>query len=356
MASLIHIHDQPEDSTAMMLAISQPATRQVDAAALPTLIDDFLAAKAKQINERSAAGYRLDLAPFIAWWQQRQNTILTDDSFVEMTDWIKAHYRNGFGQPASATTIWRTTKRVRQLLTWAHAKGYISVSLTDMCPLYPVDGKDKYWPDTEDLTAMLDACSGDSRLRDSALILFAAATGARRFEIAAVDVSWLEFDTPVTQLDAGGTHSGFVHLQTVKRDTKGIMRPRWSMFDSFTGLMLKAYIRASGVTDNLFGLTDNGIQLAIRRIGKIAGLPQIHPHAFRHCLIDYWREENATAGVMADLALKMHVGHALPKSDATTRYQNWTNWQRNKDRIRQFYRSPVERIAIDWRLYPVHIA
>lgn len=81
---------------------------------------------------------------------------------------------------------------------------------------------------------------------------------------------------------------------------------------------------------SLFGLTDNGIQLMVRRIGAIAQLPRIHPHAFRHCLIDYWREANATAGIMADLALKMHVGHALPKSDVTTRYQNWSNWQRTR--------------------------
>lgn len=354
MASL-RINSQPDERITAMIAIAPPVQRQVDAAALPQLVDDFLVAKAKQISERSAVGYRLDLAPFLAWWNQRQNHILTDDSFTEMTGWIAAHYRNGFGQPATATTIWRTTKRVRQLLTWAHTKGYIPVSLTDMCPLYPADEKEKYWPDTDDLTAMLAACSGDSRLRDSALILFAAATGARRFEIAAVDVSWLRFDTPMTQLYAGGVHSGFVHLQTVKRDTQGIMRPRWSMFDSSTGLMLKAYIRAANVTGSLFGLTDNGIQLLVRRIGRVARLPRIHPHAFRHCLIDHWREENASAGVMADLALKMHVGHALPKSDVTTRYQNWSNWQRNMERIRQFYRSPVERIEIDWSLYPVHL-
>lgn len=164
-----------------MIAITPPKERQVDASALPTLIDDFIKTKRRQIAASSADGYMQDLAPFLAWWQHRQNPLLDDDSFGEMVQWIEAHYRNGFGQPPSAQMLWRTTKRVRQLLTWAHDKGYIPVSLTDMCPLYPDPGRDKYFPDADDLAAMIAACNGDTRLRDVALILFATATGARRF-------------------------------------------------------------------------------------------------------------------------------------------------------------------------------
>lgn len=340
-----------------MFSITPPEKRIVDAAALSTLIDDFLAAKRRQIAGTSADGYRLDLAPFLAWWQVRNNPIIDDNSFLELTAWISANYINGHGRPATAQMIWRTTKRVRQLLTWAHANNYIPVNLTEMCPLYPDPGKEKYFPDTDDIVAMLAACAGDTRLRDTALILFATATGARRFEIAAAEVDHLEFDTPLGNLDTGSTHTGFVHLRTVKKDTQGRMRFRWSMFDSTTGLMLKAYIRAYNVTGNLFGLTDNGIQLMVRRVANDAGLPRAHPHAFRAALIDYWREANATAGPAADIALKLQVGHSLNRnSDVTMVYQNFQDWRRNRDRIRRHYCSPVDVVPIDWRCYPVHIA
>lgn len=339
-----------------MIAISQPARTLVDAAALPTLIDDFLAAKRQQIASSSAEGYRSDLQPFLAWWTARQNTILDDGAFADMVRWIETEYRNGFGQPASPQMIWRTTKRVRQLLTWAHRKGYIPIDITDMCALYDDPGRDKYFPDADDLQAMIAACNGDTRLRDVALILFAVATGARRFEIAAAEVGHIEFDTPLTNLATTSQHTGFVHLRTVKRDTKGRMRPRWSMFDSSTGLVLKAYLRSYAVQGSLFGLTDNGIQLMVRRIAKIAGLPRAHPHAFRAALIDYWRETNAIGGPMPDIALKLQVGHSLHQnSDVTAVYQNFADWKRNKERIRTFYRSPVELLSIDWSEYPVHV-
>lgn len=351
----VSILNQPEKES-VMLTIAPPVEKQVDAAALPTLIEDFLKAKQRQIAASSVEGYRLDLAPFLAWWDARGDPILTDDSFIEMTKWIEGNYRNGFGQPASPQMIWRTTKRVRQLLTWAHSKNYVAVSLVDMCPLYPDPGRDKYFPDADDITAMLASCTGDTRIRDVALILFATATGARRFEIAATEVEHIEFDTPMTNLDASETHTGFVHLRTVKRDTKGKMRPRWSMFDSSTGLMLKAYIRTFDVRGSLFGLTDSGIQLMVRRVAHDAHLPRAHPHAFRAALIDYWREVNATSGPMADIALKLQVGHSLnSNTDVTMVYQNFQDWRRNRERIRTHYRSPVEQVPIDWQRYPVHI-
>lgn len=355
MRVTISPNSQPESEP--MLSIAIPTARSVDAAALPVLVAHFLESKSRSLSPRSLVGYQQDLAPMLAWWQQRGDTTLTDASFHEMTAWIETHYRNGFGQPATTQTIWRTTKRVRQLLTWAHDKNYIPVSLTDMCPLYPDPGRDKYFPDAEDIAAMLAACAGESRIRDSALILFAVATGARRFEIAAAEVEHIEFDTPATNLDVGAAHTGFIHLRTVKRDTAGRMRPRWSMFDSATGLMLKAHIRSAGLTKgSLFGLTDNGIQLMVRRTAKDAGLPRAHPHAFRAALIDYWREVNATSGPMADIALKLQVGHSLNHSqDVTMVYQNFQDWKRNRERIRVHYRSPVELLTIDWSRYPVHI-
>lgn len=203
MKSTIHISNIPIGQPNVIL-ITPPKERQVDASALPTLIDDFIKTKRRQIAASSADGYMQDLAPFLAWWQHRQNPLLDDDSFGEMVQWIEAHYRNGFGQPPSAQMLWRTTKRVRQLLTWAHDKGYIPVSLTDMCPLYPDPGRDKYFPDADDLAAMIAACNGDTRLRDVALILFATATGARRFEIAAVEV------TVVGSLHARATSFGAI--------------------------------------------------------------------------------------------------------------------------------------------------
>lgn len=353
---MIYISAKPTTETgSIMVAIARPETLTVNAEALPLLVSDFMEAKSRQISETSIINYRQDLAPFLAWFEQRDSVLLDESAFQDMTEWIRLHYRNGFGQPATSQTIWRTTKRVRQLLAWAHAKGYIPISITDLCPLYPDPGREKYFPDLDDLAAMIDACAGEWRLRDAALIMFAVATGARRFEIAAVDVTDVTFDTPITDLDTASVHTGFVHLRTVKRDNRGKMRPRYSMFDGSTGLLLKAYIRTYAPTGSLFGLTDSGVQLMVRRVAKVAGLPRMHPHAFRAALIDYWREENATAGPMADVALKLQVGHALNTSaDVTLTYQNFADSRRNRERIRTHYRAPTQCLTIPWEQYPVH--
>lgn len=48
-----------------MIAIAQPSVREVDAAALPILVEDFLTAKGRIIAATSLDGYRSDLVPFL---------------------------------------------------------------------------------------------------------------------------------------------------------------------------------------------------------------------------------------------------------------------------------------------------
>lgn len=340
------------------LSFALPTERVVEATNLSAVIDAYIADRKQVIDPAALKNYRRHLRPFQEWWNDHGDEhqhILSRQTLQLFMRWLATEYRSSMGNKASDYTVEKTLALVRRVLRWAHTVGAVGQDISELVPSYTAPEAQKYYPGVADLSAMLDACGGASKLRDMALWAFLIATGARRFEVANAGIENLTFATTINNLDASADHSGYIHLRVVKGDNAGKGPGRHSLFCSKAGLLLKVWLRLREHTSGLiFGLTDDGVRFVINQTANIAGIQKMHPHACRSAFISWWAMTNAKAGPMADVAYRLQVGHALRKSDAQTFYLNNDPAYR-RQLIGEFYTSPLSGITIDWRRVPVHI-
>ncbi len=336
----------------------QRRQQEVDAGELGAVIADFLDHCDSNVAGPTAAAYRREMFPFQLWWTanaERYAHKLSKPLFDDFMQWFKTEYIHKRGGPASTYTLHKATQRIRQMLDWASMPKNVLAWVPNVNHDYMAA---KFYPKQHELAAILHAPHGKERVRDVAFLAFALSTGARRTELVNAKVENLKFASPLSNLKVGDDHSGHIHLRIVKGDSEGVGKGRYSVFCSKTGLLLKTWIRCTGISKGtIFGLGYVGIQNIIRNVANNCGVADIHPHAFRSAFIDYWAFKHATAGMMGSIALKLQVGHAIDTHDfgATVSYINTSNPWRNMEIIKKFHCSPLDEIEIDWARFPVHI-
>ena len=183
-------------------------------------------------------------------------------------------------RPATASNRYRS---LQQFFRWLADEGEIGES--PMARMRPPQIPDEPPPvlTDDDLRALLHACSDTSfeARRDHALLRLLIDTGMRRGECAALKVDDLDADQDVALVMGKGR------------------KPRACPFGSQTARALDRYLRMrrnhpyARLPALWLGkqgaLTDNGVAQVLKRRGRQAGLPHIHPHQFRHTFAHQWR-------------------------------------------------------------------
>jgi integrase len=341
-----------------MLALSLPSERIVEAGNLDAIIDAYITETGQSITPDALKNYENHLRPFRRWWiecaDQHQQQ-LSRNTLRAYVLWLETDYHNAYGVAPSDYAINKSLALVRRVLRWAFHAGCVTQDISELVPHYEASEKEKYFPEIAELNTILHSIDTPTAVRDTAIWCFLLATGMRRMEIAEAQASELTFNTPLECLRVGDDHGGYIRLRKVKGDSEGKGKGRYSVFDSTTGLLLKAWLRGSRHKDgSIFGLGDDGIRMVINDTAKHAGIDRMHPHACRDAFISWWVAANVERGPWADAALRLQVGHKPLKGDSQTPYlsknRNWILRQ-----IRAFYTTPLDAIQLDWRRYPVHI-
>lgn len=135
----------------------------------------------------------------------------------------------------------------------------------------------------DELGKLLDACKGTDfeARRDTAILRVLIETGVRLGEISGLSVDDVDWDLDVLQVVGKGR------------------RPRSAPFGAKTADALRRYIRARAkhpkakVTGALWlgrqgGMTPSGLAQMLERRGLEAGVPDVHPHRFRHSFAHDW--------------------------------------------------------------------
>jgi site-specific recombinase XerD len=181
--------------------------------------------------------------------------------------------------PATAATY---LKVLKILYAWLVEEGEVPADPTlRMRPPIVPDIPVPIVPD-DGLKRLFQACAGNSfeARRDTALLMLLLDTGARREEMVGLTVNDVDLDLDVLVVLGKGR------------------RERSLPFGHKAGEALDRYLRARARhkyaelrwlwLGQQGRLTDSGLVMMLRRRGRHAGLPKLHPHQFRHTFAHQW--------------------------------------------------------------------
>ncbi len=193
-------------------------------------------------------------------------------------------------------TLSQRFRSLQQFFKWLAAEGEIAASpmATMRPPLVPETPPPVLRED--DLRKLLDACAGTGfeDRRDNAMIRLFLDTGMRRGELAGLKMEDVDLDQETAVVLGKGR------------------RPRACPFGHKTGQAIDRYLRARSKRPDASEpwlwlgkrgrLTETGVEQAIKRRGREAGLPDIHPHQFRHTYAHQWLAAGGTEDDLMRLA------------------------------------------------------
>jgi len=195
--------------------------------------------------------------------------------------------------PATAATYHKVLKI---LYGWLMEEGEVPADPTvRMRPPIVPDTPVPIVPD-DGLKRLFQACAGNSfeARRDTALIMLLLDTGARRDEMIGLTLEDLDLDLDVLVVLGKGR------------------RERSLPFGRKAGEALDRYLRARGRHKHAAlrwlwlgqqgRLTDSGLVMMLRRRGRQAGLPRLHPHQFRHTFAHQWLAQGGSETDLMRLA------------------------------------------------------
>lgn len=196
-------------------------------------------------------------------------------------------------KPASAANRYRS---LQQFFRWLVDEGEIRESPMARMkpPTIPETPPDVLRP--EALKKLLDATAGQAfdERRDRAIILLLIDTGIRLGEIAGLSLEDVDWDHEVAVVTGKGR------------------RPRTVAFGRKVAQALDRYVRVRGqhseapTTWLWLGrkgrLTSTGIAQMLKRRAREAGIPEIHPHLFRHTFAHQWLADGGSEGDLMRLA------------------------------------------------------
>lgn len=193
-------------------------------------------------------------------------------------------------------TVAQRYRSLQQFFKWLVTEGELEVS--PMLHLRPPMVPETPPPvlNADQLRALLRTCEGTSfeERRDMAILRLFLDSGVRRGELAGLRLDDLDFDHNVAVVVGKGR------------------RPRAAAFGRKTAQALDRYLRVrarhphAALPDLWLGkrgrLTETGVEQVVKRRGRAAGIPEVHPHQFRHTFAHLYLADGGNEGDLMRLA------------------------------------------------------
>ena len=259
------------------------------------LLEMFLSAKRVEgCSEKTLHYYQTTIAKLLQTIEKRVVHITTDDLRQYLADYQQASH-------CSRGNIDNIRRILSSFFAWLEDENYILKSPVRRIHKIRTNKPVKETYSDESMEMMRDRCT---HLRDLAMIDMLASTGMRVGELVRLNISDIDFENRECVVFGKGNKE----------------RPVY--FDARTKIHLKNYI-ASRTDQNpaLFVTLDkpharlkiSGVEIRLRRLGKLLGLEKVHPHQFRRTL--------ATRAIDKGMPIEQVqrlLGHA--KIDTTMQY------------------------------------
>jgi site-specific recombinase XerD len=185
----------------------------------------------------------------------------------------------------SAATASVRFRALQQLFNWLVDEGEIDASPMDKLRPPTVPEQETPVLSIDDARALVKECGGRdfASVRDTAIIRLFLDTGMRLDELAKLQLADVDLDQDLAYVVGKGR------------------RPRSGPFGHKTAQALDRYLRLRkrqrraelpelwlGVNGRP-AMTANGVGAMVRKRGAAAGIPELHPHMFRHTFAHEWR-------------------------------------------------------------------
>jgi integrase/recombinase XerC len=234
--------------------------------------------RAQNRSERTVGNY-LENARRVEVFLEDRGKRLEEATQADLEDFLADILRR-----RSANTAATRYKVMRVLYRWLEEEEELPNPMARMKPPIIPDRPVPIVPE-DGLRRLLSACAGKGfeARRDSAIIMLLLDTGARRAELADLQLAHVDLNLDVLLVLGKGR------------------RERALPFGHKAGEALERYLRVRArhkhaelpwLWIGLRGrLTAYGVVMMLRRRGRQAGLPGLHPHQFRHTFAHQWLAE-----------------------------------------------------------------
>jgi len=251
--------------------------------------------RARNLSLKTISTYRQSVDQLAAWLtEQAQVTDVSEVRRRDVEDFI-AH----LVESRSASTASVRFRAVQQFFAWCVDEDEIETSpMTKMRPPM-VPEQPVAVLDAAELKALFATCATGkdfSDRRDHAMLRLFADTGLRLSELAGLNVDDVDLEDQIAIVMGKGR------------------RPRACPFGAKTTQAIDRYLRIRRTHKlhdrpelwlgpaNRIPMTPNGVAQMVRRRGREAGLPDLHPHALRHTFAHHWLAEGGNEGDLMRLA------------------------------------------------------
>jgi integrase len=227
------------------------------------------------------------------------------------------------GQPMSAATVSKVYRALRPFFAWLVEEDEIEADPMARIPRPRVEEKHKQPLTDAEFERILATCRGKlfEQRRDEAIIRLLGSTGIRRGELEGLTVDAIALDR-----DGGRAY--------VEPRTSKSRRGRYVAFGPKTAIAIDRYLRMRAGhplahrpelwlgTRGRGPLAGGAFLLMLRRRGRAAGVPNLHPHLFRHTFAhDFLRRGGSEGDLMQqtgwkDRAMVSHYSGALASERA----------------------------------------
>lgn len=222
------------------------------------------------------------------------------------------------GQTMSPATVSKVYRALRPFFRWLIEEDEISADPMERIPRPRVEERHKQPLTDADFARILATCNGKTfeERRDAAIIRLLGSTGIRRGELEGLTVDSVE-------LAADG---GRVYVEPRSSKSK---RGRFAAFGPKTAQAIDRYLRMRAGhplahrpelwlgTRGRGPLAGGAFLLMLRRRGRSAGIPELHPHLFRHSFAHHFLRRGGSEGDLmqqagwSDRAMVGHYSGAL---------------------------------------------
>lgn len=238
----------------------------VKAIALSDAINGFLlTCRARKLSENTIADYSRTLYRFL---NHVGDLSIRDINSTQITAFLAA-------QPWSEKTVLNYHIGLAALWTWAMREGYANkhiVRITDR----PRPKKLAIEPLTEkEIRSLLTNCKGRNEIRNRAILFLLLDCGLRASELCGLEYSSIDLNRQHVRVLGKGNKERLIPFSVQTKN---------ALFDH----ILNEYVKNKSQRPFLFNR--NSLAHLIQRLGKMAGINDVHPHRFRHTFaINYLR-------------------------------------------------------------------